>query len=598
MALALLLVALATAAHRVPKECSFARSKKAGQPLEEPLRLSWDPWTSSQLLTAIVGMLLQQGLGFNVELVELGAVWKSSDTADLYEAVSTGALHAALEVWPQAKSAQLSQFGSYDLGGASNRSEVTRYTNLVGRSGIYETCRRDSLSALGSCTDPLASALPKMLTDALSIGQAGVAHFSHTAHAPNAGVGTPTSAAECNIGLGCDGNIWRPPACAAERNCSVQLQHIWHTAYDKGQIEQMIARLGLPIEVAYVGPDDWARQVGHSYRTGQGGLFYSWYPHGPVAGIPMEKFKRATVPFGDDLPEAVLQKVHWHGLADIAEDAVALFKAFELSNADLDALVARPDVANGDIDSAACSWIKENDEVWSKWLRFPSRVSARFSFCGIGSSSWCSESAVLALFVQLGLAFVFLMCGGLVYGKHALDPDRVHAELQRHIDSLCANSRPVSVTRKSSTHYHLERLEKRRSSIDSIHSAPWRRRRIQKCLSLVWLYLSVVGHHIYALSLQPIVRFMKRQRATFQAKSEFDSARRGVPTFFSHVRTLENFVAGNVDPKLRLPPAGPADNWIAGHSRADMWIFFFSTRTWYPIVLQVRLRLRLRLSLS
>ena len=310
MALALLLVALATAAHRVPKECSFARSKKAGQPLEEPLRLSWDPWTSSQLLTTIMGMLLQQGLGFNVELVELSAVWKNSDTAGLYEAVSTGALHAALEVWPQAKSAQLSQFGSYDLGGASNRSEVTRYTNLVGRSGIYETCRRDSLSALGSCTDPLASALPKMLTDALSIGQAGVAHFSHTAHAPNAGVGTPTSAAECNIGLGCDGNIWRPPACAAERNCSVQLQHIWHTAYDKGRIEQMIARLGLPIEVAYVGPDDWARQVGHSYRTGQGGLFYSWYPHGPVAGIPMEKFKRATVPFGDDLPEALLEKVH------------------------------------------------------------------------------------------------------------------------------------------------------------------------------------------------------------------------------------------------------------------------------------------------
>ena len=121
---------------------------------------------------------------------------------------------------------------------------------------------------------------------------------------------------------------------------------------------------------------------------------------------------------------------------------------------------------------------------------------------------------------------------------------------------------------------------------------------MQKCLSLVWLYLSLVGHHIYALSVQPIVRFMKRERATYQAKSDFDSARREVPIFFSHVRTLENFVAGNVDPKLRLPPAGPADNWIAGHSRADMWIFFFSTRTWYPIVLQVRLRLRLRLRLS
>ena len=252
-----------------------------------------------------------------------------------------------------------------------------------------------------------------MLRGALS-SQAGTAHFSQMARAPTVGFGALKSdgATKCSLGLGCDdGDIWRPPACAAERNCSIQLKHITR-AYERGRIEKMIISLGLPIELAYVGAENWARQVGHSYLNGQGGLFFSWYPQAPVAGIQMEKFERVVVPFDVDLSEAYLHKVHWDGLIGAgAGDAYAFFKAFEFSNRDIDALVARPDVANGDIDyaaidSAACSWIKSNEEVWSKWLKFPTRVSARFSFCAKGSSSWCNDHAVSAIFVQLGLALL------------------------------------------------------------------------------------------------------------------------------------------------------------------------------------------------
>ena len=596
----LLLVALVAAAGRVPAQCDLARLegyKRARQPFEEPLRLNWDSWHSSQLVTTIAGILLQQGLGFNVELVELHTVlgWENSATADLYRAMYTGALHAALEVWPDGKSAQISQFGSYKLGGESNLSKIIDYIDLRGRSGIWETCRRDSLSAPGSCTDPLAGALPKVLTDALS-SQAGTAHFSQMARAPTVGLGSlrDDSAAECSLGLGCDDDgIWRPKACAAERNCSVQLKHIT-PAFQTGQIEKLIISLGLPIEVAYVGAENWARQVGDSYLAGQGGLFYSWYPQVPVAGIPMDKFERVIVPFDDDLSEVCLQKVHWHGLIEAgAGDANAFFEAFELSNRDIDALLVLPDMVNGDIDSAACSWIKSNEELWSKWLKFPSRVSAPFSLCAKGSSSWCSDHAVSAIFVQLALAFLFFLCGGLVYGKHALDPHWVRAEVQRHVDGLCVESRPMSVTRKSSTHYHLEVIEQRRSSIDSAvrEFSTGRKRRSMRAarrelVDRVKLYLYIFGHRIYLLFGQPITRFIQKERVIFRAKWDFDRARKGVPTFFSHVRTLENFVAGNVDPRLRLPPAGPGDNWVAGHSRTDMWIFFFSTRTWFPIVIQ------------
>ena len=95
--LPLLLVALAAAARRLPPQCGLIHLegyKKAQQPFEEPLRLNWDSWSSSQLVTTIAGILLQQGLGYNVEMVELGTVagWETSATADLYEAVSTGAL--------------------------------------------------------------------------------------------------------------------------------------------------------------------------------------------------------------------------------------------------------------------------------------------------------------------------------------------------------------------------------------------------------------------------------------------------------------------------------------------------------------------------
>ena len=144
-ACSLLLVALVAAARRVPAECGMARLegyKRAGQPFEEPLRLNWDSWGSSQLVTTIAGILLQQGLGFNVELVELRTVvgWENSATADLYRAMSTGALHAALEVWPDGKSAQISQYSAainWAARATSRRSSITSTCAAAAASGRH-----------------------------------------------------------------------------------------------------------------------------------------------------------------------------------------------------------------------------------------------------------------------------------------------------------------------------------------------------------------------------------------------------------------------------------------------------------------------------
>ena len=65
------------------------------QPFMLPeLVLQWDSWPTSQIVTAAAAIVLQEKMGFNIKL-ESG---RSSQ--QVYEALATGDLHMAFEVWP------------------------------------------------------------------------------------------------------------------------------------------------------------------------------------------------------------------------------------------------------------------------------------------------------------------------------------------------------------------------------------------------------------------------------------------------------------------------------------------------------------------
>ena len=99
------------------------------------LKIQWDTWSSSQMVTAAAAIILRDRLGFDVTL-EAGRSSKQT-----YQALATGEVHLAFEVWPQSN---LETFRNY-VAIANNRSKKVQYLpnpELFGRSGIYESCSR------------------------------------------------------------------------------------------------------------------------------------------------------------------------------------------------------------------------------------------------------------------------------------------------------------------------------------------------------------------------------------------------------------------------------------------------------------------------
>ena len=141
-----------------------------------------------------------------------GSLSAASFPRDAMDGNKEGRLLGRLSLKPNAnspkfgKDAAISRWGSFNLS-STGRSKISSYKRLIGRSGIYETCRRDGSVAAGSCAssdDPL----PSTLQDAL-LNSKGVSHFSQTP--PSTSIGDCTLA-----GPGCDvDGVWRPTSCAA-----------------------------------------------------------------------------------------------------------------------------------------------------------------------------------------------------------------------------------------------------------------------------------------------------------------------------------------------------------------------------------------------
>ena len=167
------------------------------------LRLQWDSWTTSQLTTAVAGLLLYEKLGFDVELVS------GISSRQMYKALSEGQIHLAFEAWPASNPEEFQRFA----GSADNDTSVVRaypYTDLFGRSGIFETCSRsENDEQYSKCMDPAMAQSPALLEEVL-FTEKGRTHFSSE------------NVIKPSLGQ------WLPPHCKTGglSNCSVQILHV------------------------------------------------------------------------------------------------------------------------------------------------------------------------------------------------------------------------------------------------------------------------------------------------------------------------------------------------------------------------------------
>lgn len=282
------------------------------------ITLAENPWSGSRVDAAVAAVLLDQELGFAVQIVPI-------DEFAQWPAIASGALHASLEVWPS--------------GHAANVAEYIERTQSVANAG--------PLGVIGK----IGWYVPRYVLAA------------HPALASWEGLSGSDAAA-----------LFRTPA-SGMKGQFLTGDPTW-VQYDA----QIIANLGLDFAVVYAGSESaLLAQVAEAHRTKSPLLFYFWTPHAAherydLAEVRLPPYSAACYAKAEsggidcDYPSDALFKIVWPGLATYAPKAYAFFTRMQYSTDDQTELLASVDLDGLTPDSAARRWIERHRDVWRGWL--------------------------------------------------------------------------------------------------------------------------------------------------------------------------------------------------------------------------------------
>lgn len=282
------------------------------------IKLIENPWVAAELNVAVAKILLEEQLGYPVEVIE-------ATGAEQWQLLAEGTAHASLEVWPSShKEAMERYFGeekSVEDGGP---------LGVIGKVGwyvpTYVVAANPALATWEGYQDPTNTALFKANE---SDGQ----------------------------GLFLAGD----PA--------------W------GQYDaEIIENLGLALEVVSTGSEEaLLAEVDEAYNAHRAVLFYFWTPHSAQAKYNLTEV--ALPPYSEacytqidaggvdcDYPAGDLFKAFWPGLQAYAPDAYHLLKAFQYDNPAQIAMLAAVDLEGKSVEEAARTWIEQSEGIWRSWL--------------------------------------------------------------------------------------------------------------------------------------------------------------------------------------------------------------------------------------
>lgn len=292
-----------------------------GAPAAEPkitIKLAENPWTGSSVNVHVAKILLEEQLGYTVEIVTI-------DENAQWAALASGDLSATLEIWPS--------------GHAENRKQYIEDQKVVEDLG--------PLGVVGKISWYIPSYLVQQnpaLATWEGLKDAAVAGQFKTAETGEKGqflAGDPS----------------------------------W-VQYD-GDI---ISNLGLNFQVVQAGSEQAVlAAVDGAYSRNEPILFYFWTPHSVHAKYDLTPVelpaysddcyaKAESGGVACDYPEDVLFKAAWGGLKEKAPDAYALLKNMSYTNADQIAMIAAAELEGQEPGAAARAWVDANKAVWEKWL--------------------------------------------------------------------------------------------------------------------------------------------------------------------------------------------------------------------------------------
>ena len=282
---------------------------------EQPvIKLVGLPWLAADLNVAVAKIILEEEMGYTVEVVP-------SATVEQWELVAAGNAHASLEVWtvsvPDEIQKYIEEDKSVEDGGA---------LGAVGQSGWYVP--RYMLDDYPEIHD-WESLQDPALVAALATEETG------------------------------------------DKGRFLAGDPAWNDQKISGIV---LDNLGLNFEVQVAGTEEAEIEILlAAFEAKEPVLFYFWVPHWLFATEDLYRIN--LPPYSDecyavleeincDFEEAVLLKILWPGLADYAPDAYQFLKNFTLTNLDQIRMMAIVELDEETVEQAARIWMAENETVW------------------------------------------------------------------------------------------------------------------------------------------------------------------------------------------------------------------------------------------
>ena len=312
-------------AGEAPAEEVAAEATEA--PAEEPaaeegekitIKLAENPWSASMINANVAKILLEEQLGYPVEIVTIdeNAQWPS---------LATGDLSASLEVWPSGHAENVAQYID-DQGVVENGGLLGPVGKIGWYTPSYMIDRNPALATWEGFADPAAAA-EYATAETGEMGQ-----FL---------AGDPS----------------------------------W-VQYDA----DIISNLGLPLQVINAGSEQAIlAALDAAYSREEPILFYFWTPHSIHAKYELtnvalpehseECYAEAESGGVDcDYPGDELFKIFWAGLAEAAPDAYVLLKNMNYSTEEQIKMVAAVELDGKTAEEAAREWLAANESLWQAWL--------------------------------------------------------------------------------------------------------------------------------------------------------------------------------------------------------------------------------------
>jgi glycine betaine/proline transport system substrate-binding protein len=282
------------------------------------IKLAYNPWMASELNATIAKVILEKELGYKVELTKI-------DEFAQWMPLSTGQLHASLEVWP---SGHPDEYKKYIV--SDKTIEDGGLLGPIGKMGWYipDYLARQypRLTTWEGYKDPI-------LTKVLATKETG-----------NKGrfiSGDPT---------------WIQYEPDIIKNLGLNLQTVQLDSEEK-----VLAAL----DAAYTKKEPF--------------LFYFWTPHWamsvydlvpvslpPYSDVCYSKIKTHGV--NCDYPSDKFYKVFWSGLKTYAPSAYNFLKKFNYTTLDQISLMAKVQIDKKTVAEAAQAWVDDHRTTWERWL--------------------------------------------------------------------------------------------------------------------------------------------------------------------------------------------------------------------------------------